>query len=85
MKKCNGYAFLSGLVMASAFVFFIVWSVVPIGGQTLPHLLEQNWHWSFRFSTVLVSLMEAVLGLGTILVFAAIAVRNDDSGKSNSE
>lgn len=81
MKRCNGYAFLSGTVMAMAFVSFMVWSVIPIGGGTLPHLLEANWHWSFRFSAALVSIMSAVLGVSAILMFGAIAVRTDDSGK----
>lgn len=60
---------VGGAVFASA-LMSVLWSVVPIGGETLPHMIDAHSELSFRVSALLVSLVAGVLGVIAMFVFA---------------
>lgn len=57
----SGYSAMNGL-----FLGLFLWSVLPFGGQTLPHILEQSWDITFRHSALAVSLACGLLAVGAI-------------------
>ena len=54
------------LLMAGLFMLVLLWSVLPFGGETLPHLLEQTWNIAFRSSALIVSLACGLLAVGSM-------------------
>lgn len=77
MRIQKGYVFFAGMALVSIMVLFVIWSVMPIGGETLPHLLERNWQWSFRFSAMLVSVITAIVGVCALVLFATLSLCGD--------
>ena len=73
--------FWSGLAaLNSLSVSVFLWSVIPVGGSTLPHLIEQDWNIPFSSSALLVSLCCALLATGAIGLMALnpVAVSVED-------
>lgn len=59
--------FWSGLTaLISLFGLALLWSVIPLGGETLPHVLEQLLSVSFASSAMLVALLCALLAAVTM-------------------
>ena len=59
--------FWSGLTtMAGLSIVLMVWSVIPMGGDTLPHHMEHVFHMAFHSSAMVVALLCGVLAAGTI-------------------
>lgn len=77
--------FWSGLTgMNSLFIVVFLWSMIPFGGETLPHAIEQLWAIPFLSSAILVSLFWGVLAAGIILLLTLqpAAVRADETERS---
>ena len=78
--------FWSGLTaMNSLFMLVLLWSVIPFGGKTLPHAMEQFWTIPFSASAMLVSLFCAVLAAGIMVLMmlhpaAVPAVERNEAG-----
>ena len=52
--------------MAALSILMMAWSIFPMGGETLPHHVEQVFHIAFRSSALFVALLCGVLATGTI-------------------
>lgn len=61
-----------------AALFFMVWSIVPLGGNTLPHLIEERSELSFRLSAMLVSLGAGFSGVAGVFVFSFLPLTFSD-------
>jgi hypothetical protein len=48
------------------FMLLLIWSLVPFGGDTLPHILERFLAISFRTAALLVSLICGMLAVGSM-------------------
>lgn len=55
-------------VMSGLFLLLLLWSVIPFGGKTLPHILEQSWGVAFHYSALAVSLACGLLAVGAMSV-----------------
>ena len=63
--------FWSGLTaMNSLFILLFLWSVIPFGGKTIPHVIEQVWNIPFSSSALLVSMLCALFAVGTTVLMA---------------
>lgn len=73
---------LAALNSLSISVFF--WSVIPVGGATLPRVMEEGWNIPFSFSALLVSLCCAFSATGAIGLLAFNpAVVSTEGGQQN--
>ncbi|VGO12898.1 hypothetical protein PDESU_01452 [Pontiella desulfatans] len=63
---------ISGTLVFLAFLAGVLWSVVPFGGNTLPHWIEAALGVSFNWSALLASSVLGMMGVGAIGLFAAI-------------
>ena len=68
-----------GTAVLCAAALGVVWSVAPLGGETLPHIIEARAGLSFRLAALLVSLVSAVFGVVGMFVFSLypITASND--------
>ncbi len=57
----------------------VLWSIAPIGGETLPHRVAATAGVSFRLAALFVSLVSAVLGVVALFVlsFYPVIARNE--------
>jgi hypothetical protein len=59
--------FWSGLIgINSLFLTVFLWSLIPLGGETLPRVMGDIWDISFPLSALLVSLCCALLAAGSL-------------------
>jgi hypothetical protein len=67
MKKIGIILFWSALSLISCLlILLLLWSVIPIHGITLPHLLELVWNIAFHSAALIVSLTCGVLAVGVM-------------------
>lgn len=68
MKRTVKIAFFWAgiIVMNGLFLLLFLWSVIPFGGKTLPHILEQSWDVAFHYSALAVSLACGLLAVGAM-------------------
>ena len=67
MKQIGTLILRSGLsLMTSLFILLLLWSVIPLHGITLTHLLEQVWNFTFHAAALVVSLTCGVLAGGVM-------------------
>lgn len=79
------FFFWTGLTgMTSLLILMFLWSMIPFGGDTLPHVLEQFWGIQFLSSAILLSLFWGLLGVGTMLLLTLrrVAVPEDEAEQS---
>jgi hypothetical protein len=77
--------FWSGLTLMNTLFFMVIlWSLLPFGGNTLPHTMEQLWNIPFPSSALLVSLFCALLGTAIMVLMnfhpAAVALATVEHG-----
>lgn len=56
----------------------LVWSMVPLWGETLPHRVEQSTGLSFHWSALLVSSVVGIMGVGALGVFSVSHILGTD-------
>lgn len=67
MKRLGTILFWNVLtLMAGLLILLLLWSVIPLHGITLPHLLEQLWDITFHSAALVVSLICGLLALGAM-------------------
>lgn len=70
LGKQRAFILVIGGTILSTAALGVVWSVVPISGATLPHLIEARSGLSFRLAALFVSLVSALLGVLGMFVFS---------------
>ncbi len=60
--------------LGAAFITGLVWTLVPIGGSTLPHVVEGLTGVAFGWAALLISSLLAIAAVGCIAVSALLQV-----------
>lgn len=72
---------MSVIVLLTLCVAGLIWSLVPFGGNTLPHRVEHLLDLSFNGAALVVSFLIGMLGVGALGVatlFQAFEIHTDD-------
>lgn len=83
-KPSRFIAGLRAILLLSVFFTVVLWTLFPLGGETLPHRIEAGWHLSFMLAAFLVSLSSGVIGVGAIFALHVMP-KEDVSGEGQSE
>lgn len=78
-KLYMALACVSAAVLGAAFIGGLVWSLIPFGGDTLPHLMAGWTGVSFGWSALLVSSLLGLACVGFIAMGGVIYAMTTDS------
>lgn len=62
----------AAVVTFGLFVYGVMWCIFPINKATLPHLIEQDLHISFKWAALLISFFLGLLAVSSFSLYAAV-------------